>query len=116
LQRLYDKYQNQGLEILAFPCNQFAEEEKGSNEEIAEFCELNYKVSFPLFSKINVNGEKAEPLFKFLKDAAKGFMGTTSVKWNFSKFLISKKGKVVKRFGSLDAPESFENDIQSELQ
>ena len=116
LQRLYDKYQNQGLEILAFPCNQFAEEEKGSNEEIAEFCELNYKVSFPLFSKINVNGERAEPLFKFLKDAAKGFMGTTSVKWNFSKFLISKKGKVVKRFGSLDAPESFENDIQSELQ
>ena len=115
LQDLYEKYSNDGFEVLAFPCNQFGSQEKGSEQEIKEFCTKNYAVTFPIFSKVEINGNKAEPLFKFLKQQIKGFMGTESVKWNFSKFLVNKNGQVVKRYGSLDFPENLESEIKALL-
>ena len=115
LQNLYEKYQDQGLEVLGFPCNQFGSQEKGSEQDIKEFCTKNYAVTFPIFSKVEINGNKAEPLFKFLKQQIKGFMGTESVKWNFSKFLVNKNGQVVKRYGSLDFPENLESEIKALL-
>jgi len=115
LQKLYDVYKEQGLEILAFPCNQFGEQEKGDGEEIKNFCEKNYSITFPIFEKVEVNGNDAHPIFKFIKEQKKGFMGTESIKWNFSKFLINKNGKVVKRYGSLDVPENLEKDIKQLL-
>ncbi len=115
LQKLYDVYKEQGLEILAFPCNQFGEQEKGGEEEIKDFCEKNYSITFPIFEKVEVNGNNAHPIFKFIKEQKKGFMGTESIKWNFSKFLINKNGKVVKRYGSLDVPENLEKDIKQLL-
>ena len=87
LQDLYEKYSKDGFEVLAFPCNQFGSQEKGTEEDIKEFCTSNYAVTFPIFSKVEINGHNAEPLFKFLKQKIKGFMGTEAVKWNFSKFL-----------------------------
>ena len=115
LQDLYEKYSNDGFEVLAFPCNQFGSQEKGSEQDIKEFCTKNYAVTFPIFSKVEINGNKAEPLFKFLKQQIKGFMGTESVKWNFSKFLVNKNGQVVKRYGSLDFPENLESEIKALL-
>ena len=115
LQDLYEKYSKDGFEVLAFPCNQFGSQEKGSEQDIKEFCTNNYAVTFPIFSKVEINGNKAEPLFKFLKQQIKGFMGTESVKWNFSKFLVNKHGQVVKRFGSLDFPENLESEIKALL-
>ena len=115
LQDLYEKYSKDGFEVLAFPCNQFGSQEKGSEQDIKEFCTKNYAVTFPIFSKVEINGNKAEPLFKFLKQQIKGFMGTESVKWNFSKFLVNKNGQVVKRFGSLDFPENLESEIKALL-
>ena len=115
LQKLYDVYKEQGLEILAFPCNQFGEQEKGREEEIKDFCEKNYSITFPIFEKVEVNGKNAHPLFKFIKEQKKGFMGTESIKWNFSKFLLNKSGEVFKRYGSLDVPENLETDIQQLL-
>ena len=115
LQDLYEKYSNDGFEVLAFPCNQFGSQEKGSEQDIKEFCTNNYAVTFPIFSKVEINGDKAEPLFKFLKQQIKGFMGTESVKWNFSKFLVNKNGQVVKRYGSLDFPENLESEIKALL-
>ena len=112
LQDLYDKYSKDGFEVLAFPCNQFGSQEKGSEQDIKEFCTNNYAVTFPIFSKVEINGNKAEPLFKFLKQQMKGFMGTEAVKWNFSKFLVNKNGEVVKRYGSLDFPENLESEIK----
>ena len=112
LQDLYEKYSKDGFEVLAFPCNQFGSQEKGSEQDIKEFCTNNYAVTFPIFSKVEINGKKAEPLFKFLKQQIKGFMGTESVKWNFSKFLVNKNGQVVKRYGSLDFPENLESEIK----
>ena len=111
LQDLYEKYSKDGFEVLAFPCNQFGSQEKGSEQDIKEFCTKNYAVTFPIFSKVEINGNKAEPLFKFLKQQIKGFMGTEAVKWNFSKFLVDQSGNVIKRYGSMDAPESIEADI-----
>ena len=90
-------------------------QEKGSESEIKEFCEANYSISFPLFSKVDVNGDNTSPVFEFLKKQAKGFLGTESVKWNFSKFLVGRDGKTVKRYGSLDAPEILNNDIEAVL-
>ena len=90
LQKLYDEHKEEGLEILAFPCNQFGEQEKGDGEEIKNFCEKNYSITFPIFEKVEVNGNDAHPIFKFIKEQKKGFMGTESIKWNFSKFLLSK--------------------------
>ena len=101
--------------VVGFPCNQFGSQEKGSEQDIKEFCTNNYAVTFPIFSKVEINGNKAEPLFKFLKQQIKGFMGTESVKWNFSKFLVNKNGQVVKRYGSLDFPENLESEIKALL-
>ena len=96
LQNLYEKYQDQGLEVLGFPCNQFGAQEPGTNEEVKSFCDLNYNVSFRMFDKIDVNGSNASPLFKYLKHESPGIMGTEAVKWNFTKFLVNSDGKVVK--------------------
>ena len=115
LQKLYDVHKEEGLEILAFPCNQFGEQEKGDGEEIKNFCEKNYSITFPIFEKVEVNGNDAHPIFKFIKEQKKGFMGTESIKWNFSKFLLSKNGEVIRRYGSLDIPENLEEDIKQLL-
>ena len=115
LQKLYDEHKEKGLEILAFPCNQFGEQEKGDGEEIKNFCEKNYSITFPIFEKVEVNGNDAHPIFKFIKEQKKGFMGTESIKWNFSKFLLNKNGEVIKRYGSLDVPENLEEDIKQLL-
>ncbi len=112
LQNLYEKYQDQGLEVLGFPCNQFGAQEPGTNEEVKSFCDLNYNVSFKMFDKIDVNGSNASPLFKYLKHESPGIMGTEAVKWNFTKFLVNKHGQVVNRF----APKDGESEIESELQ
>jgi glutathione peroxidase len=111
LQALYEKYQDQGLEILAFPCNQFGQQEKAENEEIKSFCDLNFNISFPLFAKIEVNGEHSHPLFNFLKEKAPGILGSKTIKWNFTKFLVNRDGTVVKRFASATKPEAIEKDI-----
>ena len=112
LQNLHEKYQDKGLEVLGFPCNQFGAQEPGTNEEVKSFCEVNYNVSFKMFNKIDVNGPDASPLFKFLKHESPGIMGTEAIKWNFTKFLVNKDGQVVKRF----APKDGESEIESELQ
>lgn len=115
LESLYRKYQSQGLEILGFPCNQFGAQEQGSEAEIAQFCELNFGVSFPLFSKIDVNGDQAHPLFVHLKKAAPGVLGSQSIKWNFTKFLIGRDGKVRDRFAPTTDPAKLEKDIEALL-
>ncbi|MED3652524.1 glutathione peroxidase [Heyndrickxia sporothermodurans] len=112
LQDLYQKYEKEGLVILGFPCNQFRNQDPGSNQEIAEFCSLNYNVSFPMFEKVDVNGEHAHPIFQYLTSQAPGMLGTKKIKWNFTKFLIDLQGKVVSRFGSATEPEKIENDIK----
>jgi len=112
LQKLYTKYKDQGFEILGFPCNQFREQEPGNNKQIQNFCKVNYGVTFPLFEKIDVNGEHTHPIFKLLKREATGFLGTESIKWNFTKFLIDAKGNVLKRYGSTTKPMSIEDDLK----
>ena len=112
LQELYDKYKDQDFEILAFPCNQFGSQESGSNDEIVQFCDTNFNVSFKLFDKVDVNGENASPLFKILTKAYPGILGTKNVKWNFTKFLISKDGLIIDRFGSTTTPEMIELALQ----
>ncbi len=111
LEELYEKYRDQGLEVLGFPCNQFASQDPGSNAEIEEFCQLNYGVSFPMFGKIEVNGSGADPLFKYLKKEAPGALGSQRVKWNFTKFLVDSSGKVVKRYAPTVKPKAIEKDI-----
>ena len=111
MEKLSKSFKAKGFEVLGFPCNQFAEEEKGTNEEILNFCTSHFDVSFPMFEKIEVNGANAHPLFIFLKKTVKGFLGSESIKWNFSKFLVDQSGNVIKRYGSMDAPESIEADI-----
>ena len=111
LQNLSDKYKEQGLEDLGFPCNQFGGQEPGTNEEVQSFCDLTFNVSFKMFDKIEVNGENASPLFKHLKHESPGILGTESIKWNFTKFLVNKNGEVVKRF----APKDGEAAIEAEL-
>ncbi|NGZ76017.1 glutathione peroxidase [Saccharibacillus alkalitolerans] len=115
LQELYDKYHERGLEILGFPSNQFNEQDPGTNEEIVEFCQLNYGVKFPMFEKVDVKGNGAHPLFQYLSEEAPGLMGSKSVKWNFTKFLIDKEGKPVKRFAPQTSPEQLEKDIEKLL-
>ena len=115
LQKLYDAYKDQGLVVLGFPCNQFGAQEQGSEAEIKDFCETNFSVNFPMFAKIDVNGDNAEPLFLFLQNAKKGFMNTGPIKWNFSKFVVDKEGNVVGRYGSLDDPAALEDDIKKLL-
>lgn len=111
LQELYRSYSNQDFEILGFPCNQFANQEPGTNQEIAEFCNINYEITFPIFSKIKVNGPSAHPLFKFLTSEKPGLLGTNSIKWNFTKFLINRNGEPVKRFSSKTTPEEMSSEI-----
>lgn len=115
LQELYDKYTEQGFVILGFPCNQFSNQEPGDEKQISEFCELNYGVSFPLFAKVDINGKNAEPLFTYLKNQAPGFLGTRNIKWNFTKFLIGRDGRVIKRYAPTDTPKSIEKDIVKAL-
>ncbi len=105
LQKLYDSNKGKGFEILGFPCNQFGAQEPGDEKEIAKFCAVNYGVTFPMFAKIDVNGENAHPLYKFLKKEKKGLAGTEAIKWNFTKFLVDGDGHVVERFGPQDTPE-----------
>ena len=114
LQKLYDKHKDKGFEILDFPCNQFANQAPGTIEEIQSFCTLNYGTTFPRFAKIDVNGKNASDLFKFLKKEKKSALGS-SIKWNFTKFLIDREGNVVKRFAPTDTPESIEQDIEALL-
>ncbi|MEH7401132.1 glutathione peroxidase [Gottfriedia acidiceleris] len=115
LQALYEEYKEEGLVILGFPCNQFMNQEPGSNEEIQSFCELNFGVTFPVFGKIDVNGEKADPLFKYLSSEAPGIMGLKSIKWNFTKFIIDKNGKVIERFAPQTNPQEMKSTIEKLL-
>lgn len=115
LEKLYDKYKNKDFVVLGFPCNQFMNQEPGTNEEIKEFCSLTYDVSFPMFSKIDVNGDETHPLYKFLKSEASGFLGTEAIKWNFTKFLIDKNGNIINRYSPSTTPKSLEDDIEKLL-
>ena len=110
LQKLYDKYRDKGLEILDFPCNQFGHQAPGTEEEIQEFCTLKYKTTFPLFAKVEVNGKNEEPLFRYLKSQEGGFLGD-DIKWNFTKFLVTRDGRVVGRYAPITKPENIEGDI-----
>lgn len=111
LEAMYRKFKDKGLVVLGFPCDQFAHQEPGNEEEIKSFCSLKYDVSFPMFAKIDVNGSNTASLYQVLKKAAPGFLGTEAIKWNFTKFLVDKTGKVVKRYASTDTPESIEKDV-----
>jgi glutathione peroxidase len=115
LEALYKTYKDQGFVVLGFPCNQFGHQEPGSDSDIANFCGLNFNLTFPLFSKIDVNGDSTAPLYVYLKEQAKGILGTQSIKWNFSKFLINREGKVLKRFAPKDKPETIEKAIKALL-
>lgn len=115
LEALYEQYKDQGLEILGFPCNQFLKQDPGSESEISEFCSLNYGVTFPMFSKIEVNGENTHPLYKLLKSEAKGLLGSEKIKWNFTKFLVDKEGKIVKRYAPNLEPAEIAADIEALL-
>ena len=115
LEALYRKFKGQGFEVVAFPCNQFGAQEPGNAEEIASFCKLTYDVTFPLMAKVDVNGDGAAPLYQWMKAEAPGLMGSRSVKWNFTKFLIDRDGKVVRRYAPTDKPEGIEKDIEKLL-
>ena len=115
LEKLYKQLHGKGLEVLGFPCNQFGEQEPGSEKEIASFCEINYGVTFPLFRKIDVNGDNAAPFYKWLKKEKPGLLGTEAIKWNFTKFLVDRKGEVVARYAPNDTPESMQSDIEKLL-
>ena len=115
LQKLYEKYEGNKFKILAFPCNQFGGQEPGNEAEIQSFCDLNYQTSFPLFSKIEVNGAASHPLFTHLKELAPGVLGSKRIKWNFTKFLVNQQGEVIKRYAPSTAPESIASDIEALL-
>ncbi|MBE5314174.1 MAG: glutathione peroxidase [Xanthomonadales bacterium] len=111
LEALHRKYEAKGLTVMGFPCDQFGHQEPGDEAEIKNFCSLNYDVRFPLFAKVEVNGKGAHPLFQYLKKEAKGILGSEAIKWNFTKFLIDREGRVVRRYAPTDTPESIERDI-----
>ncbi len=115
LEALYRKYRDRGLEILGFPCNQFGAQEPGSEGEIAKFCETQFGVSFPMFAKVDVNGDTAHPLFQWLRKEAPGLLGSEAIKWNFTKFLVDRKGRVVERFAPTTAPEDLAPAIEKLL-
>jgi glutathione peroxidase len=115
LEELYRKFKDKGLVILGFPCNQFGRQEPGDENEIKNFCSLKYDVTFPMFAKIDVNGDTTHPLYKYLKKEEKGILGTESIKWNFTKFLVDKTGKVVKRYAPTDNPAAIEKDLAALL-
>jgi glutathione peroxidase len=115
LEQLHETYGGRGLVVLGFPCNQFGAQDPGSDSEIAQFCQLNYGVSFPMMSKIDVNGDTAHPLYRWLTAEAPGLLGTKAIKWNFTKFLIDRNGEVIKRYAPQDKPESLAKDIEAAL-
>jgi glutathione peroxidase len=115
LETLWKTYRDRGLVVLGFPSNEFGNQDPGSNDEIASFCEMNYGVSFPMMEKVEVNGAQAHPLFKWLTRQAPGLLGSTGIKWNFTKFLVGKDGKVIKRYAPTDKPESITKDIEAAL-
>ena len=115
LEALYELHRIHGLEIAAFPCDQFGHQEPGTEAEIQSFCATTYGVTFPMFAKIKVNGDDAHPLYKWLKSQEKGFLGTEFIKWNFTKFLVNPEGEVVKRFAPNETPETIEKDLQSRI-
>ncbi|MGF2735100.1 glutathione peroxidase [Marinobacter sp. DUT-1] len=115
LQALYKDLNEQGLEVLGFPCNQFMNQDPGTDESISQFCSLNYGVDFPMFAKIEVNGDGTHPLYRFLKQEARGLMGSEKVKWNFTKFLVDRNGRVVRRYPPTAKPEAIRKDIEELL-
>lgn len=115
LEALYKAHKDEGLEVIGFPCDQFGHQEPGSDSDIAQFCEMRFNLSFPLSKKIEVNGDNAAPIFKLLKNEAPGVLGTKGIKWNFTKFLIGKDGKVLKRYSPNTKPEKIEDDITAAL-
>ncbi|GAB5378894.1 MAG: glutathione peroxidase [Aliiglaciecola sp.] len=115
LQSVYDEYKDKGLVVLGFPCDQFGHQEPGDDGEIEQFCSLNFNVDFPLFKKSEVNGKNASPLYNFLKDQAPGLLGSKSIKWNFTKFLIARDGTVVGRYAPNTKPEDMAKDIEKQL-
>lgn len=115
LEALHKKYQDRGFAVLGFPCNQFGKQEPGSEAEIAAFCKKNYGVTFPMFAKVDVNGDQAHPLFDYLKMSLPGLLGTEPIKWNFTKFLIDKEGKPIERFAPATKPESIEKTVETLL-
>ncbi|MCF8998148.1 glutathione peroxidase [Acinetobacter nectaris] len=115
LEKLYQQYKDQGLEVLGFPCNQFGGQDPAPNSEIGLFCQKNYGVSFPMFAKVDVKGPEAHPIFRFLTREVKGVLGTHNIKWNFTKFLVGRDGKVLSRYAPTTKPETLMNDIESAL-
>ena len=115
LEKLASDYKDRGLVVVGFPCNQFLSQDPGSNEEIESFCQLNYGVSFPMMAKVDVNGANADPLWKWLKSEKPGMLGIEAIKWNFTKFLVGKDGKVIKRFAPNDEPDAMRADIEAAL-
>ena len=111
LEKLYKKYEDKGLVVLGFPCDQFGHQEPGNEDEIKNFCSLTYDVTFPMYAKVDVNGNSAHPFWKYLKKEKGGLLGIDAIKWNFTKFLINKNGEVVKRYAPTDTPEKIEKDI-----
>ncbi|NBQ54813.1 MAG: glutathione peroxidase [Proteobacteria bacterium] len=115
LEELYEQFHKKGLEVLGFPCNQFGSQEPGTEKEIQQFCSLTYNVTFPIFAKVDVNGPGTHPLYAYLKKAEPGILGTEGIKWNFTKFLVNKKGEVVKRYASATTPEALKSEIAALL-
>ena len=115
LQKLHEQYKDKGVAIVGFPCNQFGAQDPGSNGEIAQFCQLNYGVSFPMMAKVDVNGPKADPLFQWLTTEAPGLLGSKAIKWNFTKFLVGKDGRVIRRYAPQDEPGKLAKDIDAAL-
>ena len=115
LQSLYESYKDRGLEVLGFPCNQFMNQDPEDESAISQFCSLNYGVDFPMFAKVQVNGDDAHPLYRFLKHEAKGLMGSEQIKWNFTKFLVGPDGRVVRRYPPTTKPEAIRKDIEALL-
>lgn len=115
LEKIYEKYKDRGFEVLGFPCNQFGGQDPGSNNEIGAFCQRNYGVSFPMFAKVDVKGPEAHAIFRYLTREAKGILGSQNIKWNFTKFLVGRDGKVLNRYAPTTKPESLEEDIEKAL-
>lgn len=115
LEKIYEKYKEQGFEVLGFPCNQFGGQDPSSNQEIGSFCQRNYGVSFPMFAKVDVKGPEAHAIFRYLTREAKGILGSENIKWNFTKFLVSRDGKVLNRYAPTTKPENLEEDIEKAL-
>ena len=115
LEQLHQAYGPKGLAVIGFPCNQFGSQDPGSNEEISQFCQVNYGVSFPMMEKVTVNGPGADPLFQWLRTEAPGVLGSKSIKWNFTKFLVGKDGAVIRRYAPQDAPSALKGDIEKAL-